>query len=299
MKIHVCPAQRVRFGTNLCFWRDFTLSRWSAAILLMSTWALPLAAAPSPSLTAPPKADAARIQDAVPPIGIFNDHGDVGTVLHPGAGTFDVATASYAVAGSGENMWFAKDAFHYVWKKASGDLSLTADISFIGEGTEPHRKACLMIRQSLDADSAYADVALHGDGLTSLQFRQAKGAATHEVQANVSNPVRLRIEKRGRYTRMYLAAKGEELRFSGAAARLHFEEPFYVGIGVCSHNKDATERAVFSNLELSMASPTSARRPVLYSALETQTIASKDRRALSTSRRRESRRLIGCATVPS
>src|SRR5438128_5477738 len=138
MKIHVCPAQRVRFGTNLCFWRDFTLSRWSAAILLMSTWALPLAAAPSPSLTAPPKADAARIQDAVPPIGIFNDHGDVGTVLHPGAGTFDAATASYAVVGSGENMWFAKDAFHYVWKKASGDLSLTADISFIGPGTEPH-----------------------------------------------------------------------------------------------------------------------------------------------------------------
>src|SRR5207253_8833916 len=143
-----------------------------------------------------------------------NDHGDVRAVLQPGAGTFDVATASYAVAGSGENMWFAKDAFHYVWKKASGDLSLTADISFIGPGTEPHRKACLMIRQSLDADSAYADVALHGDGLTSLQFREAKGAATHEVQANVSNPVRLRIEKRGRYTRMYLAAKGEELRFS-------------------------------------------------------------------------------------
>ncbi len=45
-----------------------------------------------------------------------------------------------------------------------------------------------MIRQSLDADSAYVDVALHGDGLTSLQFREAKGAATHEVQANVSAP---------------------------------------------------------------------------------------------------------------
>src|SRR5207245_5847395 len=191
---------------------------------------------------------------------------------------FDAATASYTVAGSGENMWFAKDAFHYVWKKASGDLSLTADISFIGEGTEPHRKACLMIRQSLDADSAYADVALHGDGLTSLQFREAKGAATHEVQANVSNPLRLRIEKRGRYTRMYLAAKGEELRFSGAAARLHFEEPFYVGIGVCAHNKDVTEKAVFSNVELTTASPPSARRPVVYSDLETQTITSNDRR---------------------
>jgi hypothetical protein len=34
------------------------------------------------------------------------------------------------VAGSGDNMWFAKDAFHYVWTKAVKDVSLTADVSF-------------------------------------------------------------------------------------------------------------------------------------------------------------------------
>ena len=90
------------------------------------------------------------------------------------------------MSGSGENMWFAKDAFQFAWKRASGDLSLAADVAFVGVGKDPHRKACLMIRQSLDADSAYVDVALHGDGLTSLQFRDARGAATHEVQANVS-----------------------------------------------------------------------------------------------------------------
>src|SRR5437870_4400992 len=83
-------------------------------------------------------------------------------------------------------------------------------------------------RQGLEADAAYVDVALHGDGLTSLQFREAKGAATHEVQANVTAPRRLRIEKRGKYALLYLAAKGEELRFSGAAVRLPFDGPFYV-----------------------------------------------------------------------
>ena len=105
----------------------------------------------------------------------------------------------YTVTGSGENMWQARDAFHFVWKQASGDLAVTADVSFPAAGTEPHRKACVMIRQSLDAGSAYVDAALHGDGLTSLQFREAQGAATHEVQANVSAPKRLRIEKRGKY----------------------------------------------------------------------------------------------------
>ena len=41
-----------------------------------------------------------------------------------------------------------------------------------------------MLRQA-DADSAYADVALHGDGLASLQYREEKAAPTHEIQTNV------------------------------------------------------------------------------------------------------------------
>jgi TolB protein len=229
-----------------------------------------LVGTPSPSAAVTPAAEA---------IGIFEGHGDVGTVRHPGSITFDAAARSYLVAGGGINMWAARDAFHYAWKKASGDLALTADVAFPAAGTEPHRKACLLIRQSLDADSAYVDAALHGDGLTSLQFRDAKGAATHEVQANVAAPKRLRIEKKGRYVRMYLASGGD-LEFSGAAVRIAFEEPFYVGIGVCAHNDAVTEKAVFANLELTTALPAPSGPPVVYSTLETQTMSSTDRRVV-------------------
>jgi hypothetical protein len=218
--------------------------------------------------------------DAGSSVGIFEAHGDVGKVTRPGSVAYDAATRRYTVAGGGENMWAARDAFHYVWKKASGDVSLTADVAFVGTGKQPHRKACLVIRQSLDADAAYVDVALHGDGLTSLQFREAKGAATHEVQANVSAPVRLRVEKRGAYARMYLAAPGEELRFSGAAVRLPLAEPFYVGIGVCAHDPEAMETAVFSDVDLRTDWAASARPPVLYSTLETMAMASTDRRVV-------------------
>lgn len=223
----------------------------------------------------------APAQPAAPaPVGAFEGSGDVGTVLHPGSAAFDPAKKTYTVAGSGENMWGAKDAFRFVWKKASGDLTLSADVALLGAGTDPHRKAALMIRQSLDADSAYVDVALHGDGLTSLQFRDAKGAATHEVQANIKAPGRLRLEKRGKYALMYLAAEpGKDAAFSGAATRIAFEEPFYVGLAVCAHNKDVTERATFANVELAApAAPAAGRRPTLYSTLETQVIASTDRR---------------------
>lgn len=239
-----------------------------------ATWVLPGNATLSSKVQATTRAAA-----PAGPAGIFEDNADIGVVLHAGSTTFDDTAKSYTLAGSGENMWLAKDAFHFAWKKVSGDCSLTADISFVGKGTDPHRKACLMIRQGLEADAAYVDAALHGDGLTSLQFRDSKGASTHEVQANVSAPARLRIEKRGKYALLYLAAKGEELKFSGAAVRISLEGPFYVGIGVCAHNKDVVEKAVFSNVELNttLAAPT---KPVLYSTLETQSIASTDRRVV-------------------
>jgi TolB protein len=217
---------------------------------------------------------------AAEPLGLFDGHADVGVVLRPGSANYEAGKATYTITASGENMWAARDDFHYVWKKASGDLAIAADVSFQGQGTDPHRKACLVIRQSLDADAAYVDVALHGDGLTSLQFRETAGAATHEVQANISAPKRLRIEKRGKYVLMYLAAAREELRFSGAAARISFEEPFYIGLGVCAHNKDVTETAVFSNVELTSELPAPSNKPILYSTLETQSMSSTDRRVV-------------------
>jgi hypothetical protein len=44
-------------------------------------------------------------------VGIFDGHGDVGTVLHEGSVVFDAAAQSYTVTGSGENMWAARTRF--------------------------------------------------------------------------------------------------------------------------------------------------------------------------------------------
>ena len=192
---------------------------------------------------------------------------------------FDGEHRAYTVAGGGENMWFTNDAFHFVWKKVSGDVTLAADITFPTRGGDPHRKACLLIRQSLDSDSAYADAALHGDGLTSLQYREAKGARTYEIQSGISAPTRLRIEKRGKYVSISIARAGEELHPAGGSFRLELNEPFYVGLGVCAHNDKAIEKATFTNVELTANTPV-ATKPKLISTLETVPIASKDRRVV-------------------
>jgi TolB protein len=176
------------------------------------------------------------------PLGVFDGHGDIGAVLHAGAAEYDPAAKNYTITGSGENMWFGADQFQYVWKKVSGDVSLCAAVSILSETGDPHRKAALMIRQSLEPDSAYADAALHGEGLTSLQYREEKGADTHGVQSGTSGPKRLRLEKRGDTFYLWVAGAGEDWRFSGGSARVPMKDPFYVGLAVCAHEKDAGGR---------------------------------------------------------
>jgi TolB protein len=213
-------------------------------------------------------------------LGIFEKNGDIGDVRKPGSVEYDAARRSYTVAGGGENMWSTTDAFHFVWKRMSGDVSLAADVSFIGTGGNAHRKACLIIRQSLDRDSAYADAALHGDGLTSLQYREVKGGPTREIQSNVVAPRRIQIEKQGEYVFMSIAREGEPLQSAGGSFRIKLSEPFYVGLGVCAHDNNALEKAVFSNVEITAPKPQAAGQPVLESTLETISIASKDRRVV-------------------
>jgi TolB protein len=211
------------------------------------------------------------------PAGIFDGHQDVGKVLHPGSINVDAVKQSYTVTGSGENMWFGMDDFHFAWKKVSGDVAISADITFVGERGNNHRKAVLMIRQSLDGDSPAVDIARHGDGLTSLQFRDAVGADDHEVQSSVAGPKRVRLEKRGDYFYVFVTGQDGKLEPAGASTKLVLNGPFYVGIGVSAHDKDATESAVFSNVKIESLEATN-EKPILYSTLETVPVASADRR---------------------
>jgi TolB protein len=213
-------------------------------------------------------------------LGLFEGESGVGQVGKAGSAQYNDAQRTYTVSGGGENMWFTNDALHFVWKRISGDVSLAANVAWPQAGGNAHRKACLIIRQSLDPNSAYADAAVHGDGLCSLQYRESAGAPTKEIQSNVSHPARIRIEKEGDVVAMSVARVGEPLGGAGGSFRIRFQEPFYVGLGVCAHDNRVLETAVFSNVELSSAAAKPGTNAVLESTLETVPIASGDRRVV-------------------
>ena len=146
--------------------------------------------------------------------------------------------STYTISGGGLNTWAAADAFHFVWKKvpAASDVSLAATIEFApaAAGAEAHRKAFLMVRQSLDTDSPYADACLHGNGLTAIQWRDTKGDTTYETQAQTNAPKRLRIEKRGDYLSISFGSSDKDLQPAGGACKIKFSGNVYLGIGVCA-----------------------------------------------------------------
>jgi len=188
-------------------------------------------------------------------LGLFTNEGSVGQTPAGCKAHHDSAKSEYRITGGGANVWGASDAFYFVWKKVAGDITLTADIQWVGTSAAEHRKAVLMIRQSLDPGSPYADAVSHGNGLTSLQFRGAPNEQTYQIVAAEDGPSRLRIVKKGSRFTMYFGKPGEELKPSSPVEFVTLQEPFYAGLGVCSHVATRLETAIFSNVKLEENAP--------------------------------------------
>ncbi len=181
--------------------------------------------------------------------GIFTQSTDVGQVKLAGSSTYDPAEQTYTVTGAGENMWFGTDEFHFVWKKVDGDFLLRARMKFQGEGAMAHRKMGLMIRDSLTTGSPQISAVVHGDGLTSLQYRRQSGMDTQERKSDLNGPDVVQLERRGNLFIMSAAQSGQPFD------TIHLDDSslngsVYVGLFVCSHNPDVRETAVFDNVRL-------------------------------------------------
>lgn len=188
------------------------------------------------------------------PIGIFDGHGDVGTVRRAGSASYDPRTQSYVISGSGQNMWAGRDDFHYVWKRLTGNFILSTRARFIGRGVEAHRKIGWTIRPTLDETSPQVTAALHGDGLMSLQFRRAKGGTTEEIKSPDSLPnadAVIQLERRDGTYVMSVARYGDTL-VSTQLTDLALPDTVYVGLFVCAHNDSVVERGEFSNVRITI-----------------------------------------------
>jgi TolB protein len=218
------------------------------------------------------------------PLGIFAGANDVGSPTKSGAVNYNPETQQYAIEGAGANMWLGRDEFHLVWQRLKGNFILTTRAEFIGKGVEAHRKMGWTVRSSLDPDSPHVTAVVHGDGLTSLQFRRTKGAITEEVRSSVKAADVIQLERKGNVFVMSVARFGDPF-VTEQIAEISLGDEVNAGLFVCSHNKDVVEKATFSNVRITVPASDSfvPYRDYIGSNLEVMDVATGTRRILHTS----------------
>jgi len=219
----------------------------SGIVLAIVFTALPGCRRPSAATPAP-----VHIEN---PLALFDGHGDIGRVARPGSVAEDPADGALVIKGAGANMWFAADEGHFLWKRMKGDFIVSARVAFVGEGVEAHRKTGWMVRGSTDTASAHASAVVHGDGLTSLQYRSKPGAETEERRLPCSGPDQIRLERRGGAFTMSAARFGEPYGEPVSVDGIDLGDEVLVGLFVCSHNAMVSERSRFTNVRVTVPAP--------------------------------------------
>ena len=212
-------------------------------------------------------------------LGIFEGAADIGKVSHAGSVQFHTDANEYVITGGGANMWGREDAFQFAWRKLAGDVVLTASVRWQGAGGNPHRKAGWMIRQALDRAAPYVDAVVHGDGLTSLQYRRVAGGPTEEFRSPISGPAAIRLERHGDVFTLSVSRDGQSFQPVGSLS-VALQDPLYAGLVVCSHDDSVTETAVLSKVSFKSLGQAPAKERVIESTLETIRVQTGERRVV-------------------
>jgi len=247
-----CGAIRI----ILCFLFLYATSSISSAQtgsgkVVVPEWALP-GSATHQQVPPPPYFHRASKTERTK-IGLFDGQSDVGAALVPGRSIYNAKTKQYTITSAGYNIWYTRDEFRYIWKKMSGDVSLAADVNFPDKEGYDDRKVVLIIRQSLNDHSKEVMIGIHGSGLIHLAYRPENNAEMKEMRVDKRSALRLGIEKSGDTFAIFLSMNGEPMKQYAESLQLNLNEPFFVGIGLCSHIPDQTTTAIISNVVLENA----------------------------------------------
>ncbi|MBN2593758.1 MAG: hypothetical protein JXA81_09645 [Sedimentisphaerales bacterium] len=162
-------------------------------------------------------------------------------------------TGTYTMTGSGADIWAVNgveaDEFHYAFKTLSGAGSISARVQSISE-THVWAKAGVMIRETLDPDSAHAMMVVTPGSGISFQRRPGTGTTSvDDTTADITAPYWVKIERdiAGTFS-AYSSADGSTWQKLGISEHIQMPSNVYIGLAVTAHNASATCEAVFTNV---------------------------------------------------
>jgi regulation of enolase protein 1 (concanavalin A-like superfamily) len=174
---------------------------------------------------------------------------DVGTVGTPGVAT-SPGEARYLLRGSGWDIEWTNDAFHFFWQPHQGDLDLQAKVSGLG-ATDPWAKAGLMFRSTTNAQSPHASLLVTPSNGVIFQSRPSPGASSgNTLQQGISPPVWLRLKKTGTTFQSLYSTNGTHWTSLQTTNINSIGTSFLVGLAACSHSDGTLTEAQFEEFYL-------------------------------------------------
>jgi hypothetical protein len=163
-------------------------------------------------------------------------------------GFVEAPAGTYTMTASGVDIWDMSDQLHFAYKELSGAGAIIAKIESVAN-TDGWAKAGVMIRDTLEADSSHAMVAVTpGNGVWFGRRETAGGISVSTKEAGITAPQWVKLERTiGGLVRAYYSADGSTWTQLDIASVM-MDMPAYIGLALTSHNADATCEAVFSNV---------------------------------------------------
>jgi hypothetical protein len=170
---------------------------------------------------------------------------DIGSTGAPGSAGY--ANSKFTILGSGADIWNSSDAFHYVYQAASGDCSVVAKVTGVGDA-DPWSKTGVMIRETLNPDSKHASVFVTPSNGVAFQYRNATGGNSGNVNTTgLSAPYWVRIVRRGSTFTASRSPDGSTWTTIGSQS-ISMGSSVYIGLPVTSHNAGTLCGAVIESV---------------------------------------------------
>jgi hypothetical protein len=176
------------------------------------------------------------------------DAGDVGF-----AGGTGLAGSTYTLAGSGNDIWGMADAFQYAYRGISGDCVVTARVASV-QGSDGWTKAGLMVRETLQFDSANALVALTPQNGTYFSYRSATSGGTSGSSSSGAAPYWLKLVRSGNTFTGYRASNPNSWIQIGSTT-IPMASNAFVGLALTAHNSLLMSTSVFDNFSVTCQLP--------------------------------------------
>jgi regulation of enolase protein 1 (concanavalin A-like superfamily) len=160
------------------------------------------------------------------------------------------ADGSIRVSSGGADIWGASDQFRFVFKQLTGNGSITMRVDSL-INTHEWAKVGAMIRQTLDASSTDAMIAVTPGNGVSFQWRSTINGSTSYNNAGTTGivaPYWVRITRTGNIFRAERSADGKTWIPQGVDTTIPMATTVYIGIAVTSHDATLVTTAEVSNV---------------------------------------------------